>query len=131
MTPEPEFLTLAEVLEMHRIQLERWKGLAGIRDHGALESAVAQPAVWIDGDFVHGDLFTMAAAYAFHIAEAQAFVDGNKRTGLDAALTFLALNGVIIADPEMALFDAMIDIGKRRLTKTGFAKLLREIANVG
>ena len=73
----------------------------------------------------------MAAAYAFHIAGAQAFVDGNKRTGLDAALPFLALNGVVIVDSDMALFTAMIDIGKRQLTKSGFAKLLREIANVG
>lgn len=46
------------------------------------------PRATFGGEYVHSDLFSMAAAYAFHIAESQAFVDGNKRTGLDAALVF-------------------------------------------
>jgi death-on-curing protein len=47
-----------------------------------MESAVGMPTQTFGGDFVHADLFEMAATYAFHIAENQAFVDGNKRTGL-------------------------------------------------
>jgi len=46
----------------------------------------------------------MAAAYAFHIAEAQSFLDGNKRAGLDAALTFLALNGVRVVSVRSTAF---------------------------
>jgi death-on-curing protein len=54
------------------------------------------PSQTFGGQFVHADLFEMAAAYAFHIAENQSFVDGNKRTGLAAALTFLRINGVSV-----------------------------------
>lgn len=125
-----EFLTLDEVLEMHRIQLERWGGQEGIRDRGALESAVMQPQVTFLGEYLHEDIFAMAAAYAFHIGEAQAFFDGNKRTGLDAALTFLALNGFPIEDPESALYDAMIDVAGRKMTKAQLATLLRELAGI-
>jgi death-on-curing protein len=70
----------------------------------------------------------MAAAYAYHIAENQPFVDGNKRTGLAAALVFLALNGVEIEDPKGRLYDAMMGISARKLSKEGLAKLLGELA---
>lgn len=70
----------------------------------------------------------MAAAYAFHVAQNQPFVDGNKRTALVAALVFLDLNVVWIADPEGQLYDAMIGLAERRLDKPGLARLLRELA---
>ncbi len=79
---EPTFLSLEEVLTLHADQLERYGGAAGIRDLGLLESAVETPRATFDGEFLHDGLFAMAAAYAFHIAESQAFVDGNKRSGL-------------------------------------------------
>ena len=69
----------------------------------------------------------MAAAYAFHIAQNQPFLDGNKRTGLVAALVFLDLNGVTILDPQEKLYDAMIAIAERRMDKDGLAALLREL----
>ncbi len=89
----PDFLTLDDVLAMHDDQLERFGGSAGIRDMGALESAIAMTTATFDGEFLHQDLFNMAAAYAFHIAENQPFVDGNKRTALNAALVILDING--------------------------------------
>lgn len=67
--------------------------------------------------------------YAFHIAQNQPFVDGNKRTGLLAALVFLDLNGVVIADPEGRLYDAMIAVADRRLDKAGLAALLSDLAS--
>lgn len=70
----------------------------------------------------------MAAAYAFHIAQNQPFVDGNKRTRLLAAVVFLDLNGVAIRDPEGRLYDAMIAIAERRMDKLGLAVLLRELS---
>lgn len=86
------------------------------------------PRATFDGRFVHDDLFAMAAAYAFHIAQNQPFVDGNKRTGLAAALVFLDLNGVTVADPEGKLYNAMIEIADKRLDKEGLAALFRELA---
>ena len=131
MADEPiAFLDLEDILDFHRAALERWGGLDGIRDQGALEGAIAQPAATFDGEYLHGDLFAMAAAYAFHIAEAQAFVDGNKRVGLLAAVVFLDINGLRIPEPEEALYLAMIEVAERKRSKAQLADLLRELAGV-
>jgi death-on-curing protein len=126
--PEPLFLSVEDVLALHDDQLRRFGGSAGVRDRGALESAVATPAATFDDQFLHEDLFKMAAAYAFHIAENQPFVDGNKRTGLNAALVFLDANGWVVTDPDMRLYDAMIALSSRVLDKHGLALILRELA---
>ena len=70
----------------------------------------------------------MAAAYAFHIAQNQCFVDGNKRTGLDCALTFLEANGITVDDSDTILYQAMFDVGNRQLTKEGLSKLFESMA---
>jgi len=124
---EPEFLTLDEVLALHEKQLEAFGGIHGIRDTGLLESAVMTPQASFGGEYLHPGLFEMAAAYAFHIAENQPFLDGNKRTALVAALVFLDINGIEVLDPEMRLYDAMISIANKELDKEGLAKLLADL----
>jgi len=128
VSPELLFLTVPEVLALHRDQLRLFGGADGIRDAAALQSAVAVPRSTFDGLFLHEDLFQMAAAYAYHLAENQPFLDGNKRTALNAALVFLDINGWLVADPEMRLYDAMIAISTHALDKAGLADLLRELA---
>jgi death-on-curing protein len=113
---------------MHDDQLRHFGGTTGIRDLGALESAVAVPAATFDGRYLHADVFEMAAAYAFHIAENQPFLDGNKRTGLNAAIVFLDLNGWLVLDPEERLAEAMLQLAVRGLDKRGLATLLRELS---
>jgi len=78
--------------------------------------------------YLDGDLFEIAAAYAYHIAEAQACLDGNKRTAVACALVFLECNGVRTTgiDP-MDLYQPMIDISAHRLDREGMAKRLREL----
>lgn len=104
---DPVFLDLDDVLLIHEEQLARYGGGAGIRDAGLLDSALGTPRATFGGDVVHENLFAMAAAYAFHVAQNQPFVDGNKRTGLLAALVFLDLNGVVVPDREGRLYDAI------------------------
>lgn len=128
MSAWPDFLTVEEVLLLHEEQLARYGGGAGVRNHGALDSAVAMPCATFDDRFVHEGRFAMAAAYAFHIAQNQPFVDGNKRTGLAAALVFLDLNGFAVVDTEGHLYQAMIDLADRRLDKEGLGGLLRQLA---
>lgn len=125
---EPAFLTLTETLEIQRIQTERYGGDLTLRDRGLLESALAMPESTFGGEFLHPTLFAMAAAYAYHSAKNQPFLDGNKRTGLSAALVFLAMNGVEIADPKGRLYKAMMDVAARKLSKDGLAALLGELA---
>jgi death on curing protein len=123
---DPEFLTVDDVLELHQDQIEQYGGDPGIRDRGLIEAAVAMPQQSFGGQLLHTDIFAMAAAYAFHLAESQAFVDGNKRAGLAAAYVFLALNGYSLSGDEDRLYDAMIAIGTHQLDKAGLANVFRE-----
>ena len=122
---EPEFLTWEDVQYLHGRSLAEHGGRAGIRDRGLIESAIAQPQQ--DYFFGGADRFAIAAAYAFHIAQAQAFLDGNKRTAIAAALTFLNLNGVATRGHGDELHAAMIAIAERRLDKSGLAALFRKL----
>lgn len=68
----------------------------------------------------------MAAAYAFHIAENQPFLDGNKRTALNSAMVFLELNGFEFPnEDDLGLYHAMIAIAEDRLDKQGLADIFR------
>jgi death-on-curing protein len=125
---EPDFLTLAEVVDIHAFQLEQHGGRPGLRDPGLLESAIAVPQSTFGGELLHPTLFAMAAAYAYHIAENQPFIDGNKRAALGAALVFLDINGVAIEDPKGRLYDAMIDISARKLSKEQLGTLLEQLS---
>jgi death on curing protein len=116
---EPKFLTLGEVEELHSVSLAEHGGMAGTRDSGLVQNT------WWYG---HGDLFDVAAAYAYHLAESQAFFDGNKRTAILAAIVFLAGNGEKIPRNDDTLYQAMIDIANHRLDKAGLAAVFRRLA---
>jgi len=125
MSDEPVFLSVAQVAALHRFALEQHGGQDGLRDAAAFESAVLHPQnVWL---YAQGDLFDVAAAYAFHLAESQAFLDGNKRTGMAAALTFLKLNGKTLTRHTDQLYAAMIAIAGRQIGKPELAALLRKL----
>lgn len=123
----PEFLDLEDVLELHALQLTRYGGAGGVRDRGLLESALAQPQATFDGAFVHDGLFAMAAAYLFHIVQNHPFVDGNKRTGLLAALVFLDLNGISITHGSSELYELTLGIAEGHITKPEAAETLRRL----
>jgi death-on-curing protein len=82
-----EFLTLAEITEIHSDQIRRYGGKGGTRDINLLSSATAMPYASFSGDFLHKDIYEMAAAYAFHICRNHPFIDGNKMTALAALRT--------------------------------------------
>jgi death-on-curing protein len=129
MSEEPAFLDSAQVEILHRTALERHGGQDGLRDAAAFKSAVMQPRnVWY---YAQGDLFDVAAAYAFHLAEAQAFIDGNKRTGMSAALVFLEGNGVPVPEATGELYAAMIAVAGRSIGKPELAALLRRLCGRG
>jgi death on curing protein len=123
-----EFLTVEDIEMLHEDQLRSHGGLDGLRDRGALESAIAAPASTFDDELLDPGVFDMAAAYAFHIAQNHPFLDGNKRTALNAALVFLGMNGWDVDDPNERLYEAMVGITEHRVTKSDFAILLRDLA---
>lgn len=125
MGQEPYFLTREQIDTIHHDQIETWGGLHGVRSEDALESAIAQPLnVYFYGD---GDLYEIAAAYAFHIAESQAYFDGNKRTGVQVAADFLEINGIDTGPlPEVATYEAMIRVARHELDRPGLGVFLRD-----
>lgn len=104
---QPRFLTVDDALRLHRDQIERYGGSHGVRDHGLLESALAQPQAGFGDVYAHKDLFEMAAAYLFHLVQNHPFNDGNKRIGAYTAFVFLFINGLKVTDVE-ADFEALV-----------------------
>lgn len=86
------FLTIQDVLEIHKDQINRYGGMKGIRDQNLLHSAIAQPHSTFDGQYLHQTIYDKAAAYLFYICQNHPFIDGNKRVAAVSALMFLAMN---------------------------------------
>ncbi len=124
----PTFLTLDEVLEIHRDQLTRYGGAGGIRDLGLLQSALAQPQSAFGGQFLHADLFEMALAYLFHIVQNHPFVDGNKRVGTVAAIVFLRLNDLDINASEGEVESLVLSVAQGQTDKAAITTFLRDHA---
>lgn len=87
------YLTLGEVVSLHRRLIEQSGGSHGLRDLGALESAVAQPRMSFGGEDLYPTLAAKAAALGFSLIKNHPFVDGNKRIGHLSMEMMLVLNG--------------------------------------
>ena len=85
--------SLEQVLEIHGLQIARYGGAKGLSNRGALEAAVARPAMTFEGEDLYADLAAKAAALMHSLVMNHPFVDGNKRVGAHAALVFLVING--------------------------------------
>ena len=120
------YLTLGEVVELHRAVIEKTGGMAGIRDLGALDSALAQPGATFGGVELHLSLVDKAAALCFSLVRDHAFLDGNKRVGHAAMETFLVLNGSEIEASVGEQERLMLDIAAGRLSRNEVAAWLRE-----
>ena len=122
----PIFLTLDEVIEIHRDMIERYGGSTGIRDLGLLESAVAMPQAGMGDQYFHSSLFEMAAAYLFHIVQNHPFVDGNKRVGTMAAFVFLKLNGFTVSAGESEFERIVRQVAEGQMKKEKIAEFLQK-----
>jgi death-on-curing protein len=91
------YLTLPEILDLHRRVIEQSGGGDGVRDLGGVESAVAQPQMTFGGDELYPTIESKATALCFSLVMNHPFVDGNKRIGHAAMETFLVMNGFEIA----------------------------------
>jgi death-on-curing protein len=119
------FLNKEIVIAFHKDQIEQYGGKVGIRDETLLESALAQPEASFGGEYVHKDLFHMAAAYGYHICQNHPFFDGNKRTSLIAMYTFLYVNGYRIVAERKSLFAIVMDLANGKVTKSELSEYLK------
>lgn len=123
----PIFLTSEEVQALHLSQIDAWGGHHGLRDPGALESAVAAP----QHHFLYGsgDLFDFAAALMFALITNHPFLDGNKRVGTLAAAVMLEMNGVALGS-DSAWLERLEQLAwkaaRAEATREELAAMLRE-----
>jgi death-on-curing protein len=120
----PKWIAKAVVLALHSEQLSEHGGSGGIRDEALLDSALAKPQNLFA--YSEPDLFDLAASYASGIAQNHAFIDGNKRTALTVAATFLYIHGIDIFASKEDLYITFLSLADGSLSEGALALWLRE-----
>lgn len=122
----PRFLSAAVAVAVHDRQLAEHGGLAGIKDLGLLDSAIARPLN--KHSYGEVDLFALAAAYAFGVARNHPFADGNKRTAWVMARTFLRVNGIVLVYDKEDAIQMVLALAAGALTEDQVADWFRRAA---
>jgi len=123
---EPKFLNLGDIIFIHDQEINISGGSAGIRDQKAIESAIGAAQATFAGKYLN-DIFEMAATYLNSIIKNHPFVDGNKRTGLAAALTFLFINGIEIDEKyEEEFADQVLLLTENKISKEDMVDFFKE-----
>ncbi|MFZ5510323.1 MAG: type II toxin-antitoxin system death-on-curing family toxin [Pseudomonadota bacterium] len=100
-----DYLTVADVLAIHTLLIERYGGASGIRDLGALEAALFRPQTGY-----YDDIVAEAAALLESLAVNHPFLDGNKRVAFAAADVFLRINGYRIVRPPLQIYAELMGL---------------------
>jgi death-on-curing protein len=116
-------------VELHRRLLQETGGAPGIREFGALESAIAQPKATFGGIDLHPTLVEKAAALGCSLVQGHPFVDGNKRVGHAAMETFLLVNGAEIDAPVDDQERLVLDLAAGRIGRGELTDWLRQHLN--
>ena len=119
----PRWIDLNVVLAIHEQQISEHGGLLGIRDLGAIESALGRPQNLLL--YGNPDLFDLAAAYGFGLARNHGFIDGNKRTAYVVTRLFLILNDQDIHAPAIEKVITFETVGKGEINQAALAFWLR------
>ncbi|MFN3433470.1 MAG: type II toxin-antitoxin system death-on-curing family toxin [Sphingomonas sp.] len=120
---DPRFLSIEVAIAVHERQLAEHGGLAGTKNHGLLESAMARPVN--KQGYGETDRCALAAAYAFGIARNHPFADGNKRTAWVMARLFLRLNDVSIVFDKADAIRAMLALAAGEMDEDTLAAWFR------
>ncbi|MET0368078.1 MAG: type II toxin-antitoxin system death-on-curing family toxin [Methylobacterium sp.] len=118
------WLTSELVQAIHARQLRLFGGPTGLRDEGALESALGRPVN--RAAYGEPDLAELAAAYAFGIAKNHPFVDGNKRASLLALVTFLGLNNIEFEADEAQAVVMIRGLASGEIDEAGLTRWIRD-----
>jgi death-on-curing protein len=114
------FLRIDEVIEIHDEAIRRYGGAAGMLDIGKLEAAVSQVEAAFGGEYLYDFPWQMATAYAYGIAKAHAFLDGNKRTAAGSMGVFLMLNGYDLVVEDDELVRSVLALTTNRMSREAF-----------
>ncbi|MBB3389792.1 death-on-curing protein [Rhizobium sp. BK275] len=119
-----KFLSRRLVEQMHAMQIERFGGLAGLRDEGSLESALGRPIN--KANYGCDDIIELAAAYLFGLARNHAFLDGNKRIAIVSCGVFLLQHGYSIETTDAHLYTFVIGVAAGEIDEDGATRFLRD-----
>lgn len=122
----PEFISKADVLAIHKRQVEKFGGLDGVRDEDLLDSALAQPQATFFGELLHSTIPAQAAAYLYHLAKNHPFLDANKRTAFATTIAFLGINGYELNMTEEEAYVMVMQVAQGEMTKEELASLLEQ-----
>jgi len=120
------YLSLEEILSLHSLLIAQSGGSQGLRDHGAVESAVAQPQAGFGGEELYPSLASKATALAHSLIQNHPFVDGNKRIGHAAMEVFLLLNGHEIEASVDEQEDVIITVASGKMSRSVLSEWLAE-----
>lgn len=120
------YLSLPEVLHLHRAVIELAGGSPGIRDFGLLQAAVASPRTTFGGEELYREVEEKAAALCFSLAMNHPFVDGNKRVAYAATSVFLAMNGFTISASVDAREGLMLHLAAGLVSREDLVRWLQE-----
>ncbi|MGD9843988.1 MAG: type II toxin-antitoxin system death-on-curing family toxin [Variibacter sp.] len=121
---EPKWISYDQAIAAHSRQLRRYGGAAGLRDEGALRSALERPVnKW---HYESLELPELAAAYAFGLAKNHAFVDGNKRIAFISMVAFLRKNGVAFAPDQAQAAAMIIAVAAGEVSEESLARWIRD-----
>ena len=124
----PSFLTMEDILFIHKQEIQKAGGDPGIRKEQDVQACADAPKASFDGEYLN-DLFEMAASYIICLTIRHPFVDGNKRTALASALTFLYLNGYEVNEYyDLELADLVFNFLSKDISKEDIVKHLKENA---
>lgn len=125
------YLSLVEALALHKEVIGASGGISGVRDLGALESAINQPRTTFAQQELYPDLASKAAALCFFIVMNHPFIDGNKRTGHAAMEVFLILNGHEIKSGVDEQEKIILDLAAGKLDRENFTRWVKNHITIG
>ena len=120
------YISVQQIEALHASQLEAYGGLGGLRDRGALESAVARPAMTFGGEDLYPDLAAKAAALMHSLVMNHPFVDGNKRVGAQAAIVFVVVNSSDLRVSSDELVDLTLAVARGEVDAESLAIWFRQ-----
>jgi death on curing protein len=106
--------------------VETFGGSQGVRDHGLLDSALAQPQATFGDEFLHPTIYEQAGAYLYHLARNHPFIDGNKRTACAVMETFLSLNGYKLKLSDDDEYQLVMQVAQGMMSKEDLAVFLKQ-----
>ncbi len=124
-----KYLTTANVLLLHNMAIDATGGSHGLRDLGLLESAIARPQSGFGNEELYPIIFLKAGALIHSLLRNHAFVDGNKRTSMFAAMTFLELNRYVFTAGQKKVVEFALKVENDKLSVEEIAEWLKKHTN--